>query len=96
MAATLGVLGLSALFGISPLEWAAIVAAIGLVWVAEALNTAVEHLADAVTKDLHPRIRDAKDLAAGAVLAAAATAFVVGLIVFVPYLLTLFVTLGGA
>jgi diacylglycerol kinase (ATP) len=78
------VLGL--LFRISSLEWCAVVAVVGLVWAAEALNTAVESLADAAIPEQHPKVRDAKDAAAGAVLACAIAAAIVGLIVFGPRL----------
>lgn len=76
-----------ALFGLSGLEWAIIVLAIVGVWSAEALNTAVELLADAVSPDHHPLIGQAKDVAAGAVLVVALGATVVGLVVFGPHLL---------
>lgn len=95
-AATLAVILAGAGFRISAFSWIAVAAATGLVWVAETLNTAVERLGDAVTTDFHPSIRDAKDLAAGAVLIASAVAVTIGLIIFVPHFFTLFVLLGGA
>lgn len=73
-------LGLS----ISPGEWCAVVLAIGLVWMAEALNTAIERAVDLSNPDHHPLAGEAKDLAAGAVLLAAVTAATVGLMVFLP------------
>ena len=63
-------------------EWIAIVLAIGLVWVAEALNTAIEYVADLAHPDEHPEVKKLKDLAAAAVLLASIAALVVGLIVF--------------
>lgn len=60
---------------------------IGLVWFAEAVNTAVERLADAVTLEHHPLIGTAKDVASAAVLIVSITALVAGLIVYGPYLL---------
>lgn len=95
-AATLAVIAAGAFFQVTQLSWAALVAAIGLVWVAETLNTAIERLGDAITREVHPAIRDAKDLAAGAVLVASAIAVVIGALVFVPHVFTLFVRLGGA
>jgi diacylglycerol kinase len=56
------------------------------VWVAEALNTAIEFLADAAVPDHHSLIKHAKDVAAGAVLLASITAAAVGALVFLPYL----------
>ncbi len=62
--------------------WLAIILAIGLVLVAELLNTAVEALVDLVSPARHPLAKAAKDAAAGAVLLAAATAVAVGLVAF--------------
>jgi diacylglycerol kinase (ATP) len=86
-AATVLALLLAALLRVSPLEWALLILACLAVWVAEALNTALEFLADATIKEFHPEIGKAKDIAAGAVLLAAGGAMAVGLIVFVPYFL---------
>ena len=61
--------------------------AIALVWVAEAANTAIEALGDAISLERNPRIRQAKDIGAGAVLLAAIAAVVVAAIVFGPRLL---------
>ena len=72
--------------GISRAEWCAILLAIGLVWTAELLNTALERLGDAVTLEPQEQIRHAKDAAAGAVLAASIAAAAVGAVVFVPRL----------
>ncbi|MGQ0559639.1 MAG: diacylglycerol kinase family protein [Sphingosinicella sp.] len=70
-------------------EWLWIVLAIVLVWLAEALNTAIERLADAVTLEPNDNIRFAKDVAAGAVLMAAIAAVAIGLVIFGPRLLAL-------
>lgn len=67
-------------------EWCLIVLACAAVWTAEALNTAFEFLADATTKEFHPVIGQAKDVAAGAVLVTALAAAIVGLLVFAPHL----------
>jgi diacylglycerol kinase (ATP) len=70
-------------------EWCDLVIAIGMVWVAEAFNTGLEVLAEAVTQERHPIIKIAKDVAAAAVLMAAIGATVVGAILFIPPLLEL-------
>ena len=75
------------LFRISTYEWIAVVFAIGLVISAEAINSAIERLANVVQPDRDERIRDVKDISAGAVLVCARTAFVIGLIVFLPKLM---------
>lgn len=71
-------------FRISRSEWAAIAAAIGLVWTAEGLNTALETVVDLVSPEPHPLAGRAKDVAAGAVLCAALAALVVGALIFGP------------
>ncbi|MFN2645465.1 MAG: diacylglycerol kinase family protein [Burkholderiales bacterium] len=73
-------------FGLSTLEWCAVVLAISAVWVAEGLNTALERLADLVSPGYHPLAGKAKDLAAGAVLIAALGAVSIGILIFGPRL----------
>jgi diacylglycerol kinase len=67
-------------------EWGLLVAAIGMVMVAEIFNTAIESLSRAVDTQFRPRLRDALDIASAAVLIAAGTAVVIGLCIFVPAL----------
>jgi diacylglycerol kinase (ATP) len=68
--------------GVSRLEWALLVVAVVAVWSAEALNTAVEALGDAVSPDHHELVGVAKDVAAGAVLVTATGSVVIGMLVF--------------
>jgi len=84
--ATLGVCAAGLYFGLSRDEWLWICAAVVLVWCAEAFNTALEQLADALHPERHPGIGRAKDLAAGAVLIAAIGAAALGVMVFWPHL----------
>jgi len=63
-------------------EWVAILLCIGMVWMAEALNTALEFLADEVSLEKRDRIGNAKDVAAGGVLIAAMISITVAVIVF--------------
>lgn len=85
-AATLVVLAAAFILRISAADWCWVILAISIVWTAEALNTAFEFLADAASPEFHPLVRDAKDVAAGAVLITAVAAGVIGAIVFWPYL----------
>ncbi|MEX2052300.1 MAG: diacylglycerol kinase family protein [Candidatus Paceibacterota bacterium] len=71
-------------FGISNIEWMAVVFSIGLVLVAEAFNSAIEIDIDLTSPEYHPYARDTKDVAAGAVLLSALTASIVGIIIFLP------------
>ena len=73
----------------TPGEWCALAVAITVVWVAEAFNTGLEVLADAITSERHPVVKIAKDVAAGAVLVAAIGATIVGIILFLPPLVEL-------
>lgn len=76
---------------ISSMEWVAVTIVIGAVLAAEAINSSIESLCDMVSPEHHPHIKRVKDLAAGAVLLMAIAAAVVGLIVFLPKLVVLFV-----
>lgn len=80
-------IGLGGFVGLSLVEWCVLVLAVGLVWVAEGMNTALEHLADAVTREHHPLIGSAKDIAAAAVLIASGASVVVGALLFLPKVL---------
>jgi diacylglycerol kinase len=84
--ATLVVLAAAFLFRVAAGDWCWIILAISTVWTAEALNTAFEFLADAASSEFHPLIRDAKDVAAGAVLITAIAAAAIGAVIFWPYL----------
>jgi len=72
-------------FEVTRTEWCLLVFCVGLVWMAEIFNTAIETLTNLVSPEFHPLAGKTKDLAAGAVLMASITAAVIGLIVFVPY-----------
>ena len=87
--ATIAVVVLGLFFDLSLIEWALIALTIAAVLAAEALNTAIEFLGDAISPDHHPLIGKAKDVAAGAVLLVALGALAVGLLVFVPHFLNM-------
>lgn len=59
---------------------------IGSVLAAEAVNSAIEALADVISPDYNEAIGRAKDMAAGAVLMLAVAAATIGLIIFIPKL----------
>ena len=73
-------------FEISTTEWMFQILAIGMVLGIEALNTAVEEIADFVHPDFHNKIGFIKDVAAGAVFFAAIAAVIVGCIIYIPKL----------
>lgn len=84
--ATVAVAALGMWLKISHADWLALVAAISLVWVAEAVNTAIEFTVDLVSPEYRKLAGWAKDAAAGAVLLAALGAIVTGALIFGPCL----------
>ena len=76
-----------ALACLSAAQWCWLVLAIMAVWTAEALNTALELLADVASPEFHPLVGKAKDVAAGAVLISAIGSVVIGILVLGPCLL---------
>lgn len=68
-------------------EWLWIVMAIGLVLVTELLNTAIELLVDLISPEYNATAGKVKDIAAGAVLVAAAISVITAAIIFIPKLI---------
>ncbi len=87
LTATIAVIIASFLFHISLHEWMMIIFAIGFVWSAEMFNTCIEKTMDFISTEKRPEIRLIKDIAAGAVLIASITAFILGLTIFIPKIL---------
>lgn len=79
-------LTLGALLGLSPTEFAIIVATIALVLIIECFNTALETLCDIVSPDFHPLVKRAKDISAAAVLIGALGSLVIAVVVYGPHL----------
>ncbi len=73
--------------GLDALEWTALLIVTGMVWTAEAFNTALELLADEVSLEKRERLGQAKDTAAFVVLASAIVAALVGVVIFGRHLL---------
>ena len=84
--ATVLVVGAGLLLNVQRSDWLILLLCIALVWVAEALNTALEYLCDATVEEQHPLIGKAKDIAAAGVLIAAVISALAGLLVLLPYL----------
>ena len=85
--AGLAVVALAGVFDVSATSWVVLLLCIGLVLTAEAMNSALEALADRVEAGHDEGIRTVKDLAAGAVLLASGLAAAVGIVVFWPYVM---------
>lgn len=77
-------------FNISNIEWMFQFFAIGLVLVAEALNTAVEKIADFIHPEYHEKIGFIKDIAAGASSFAAFTSLIIAGFIYISKISLLF------
>jgi diacylglycerol kinase len=72
---------------ISHRDWIAVSFLIALVLISEAINSVIEALCDTISKEYRVNIQYAKDVSAGAVLVSAILSFILGLIIFIPYLI---------
>lgn len=70
------------------LEWLFILLAITGTIALELVNSAIERVVDLVTEEYHPLARQAKDIAAGAVLLYAIFSVIVGIVIFLPKLIS--------
>lgn len=70
--------------------WATLFLAIGLVWTAEFVNSALEAIVDLASPEMHPLARVGKDVGAAAVLIAALVSALIGLFILGPPLLEVF------
>jgi diacylglycerol kinase len=75
---------LSLWLSLSPQEWAIIILTIASVWTAEILNTALEAVVDLASPQHHPLAKVGKDVGAAAVLIAALSSVVIGLLILGP------------
>ncbi|MBA3665174.1 MAG: diacylglycerol kinase family protein [Bacteroidetes bacterium] len=73
-------------FDICKYEWCIIIGCCILVLSLELVNSAIERMCNMVTMEVNPHIKFIKDICAAAVLIASAGSFVIGLMVFIPYL----------
>lgn len=88
VAATLAIIA-GIVLHIDSLEWVAIMICIALVMALEAVNTAVEAVCDHISPKFAPLIKQAKDVAASAVLIAAIASVIVALFIFIPHIAAL-------
>jgi diacylglycerol kinase len=75
---------LGLLLDLSLTEWAILALTTGFVLAVEMLNTVAEAAMDYATTEFNPQVKIVKDVAAGAVLTAAVTAVIVGLLILGP------------
>lgn len=86
--ATILVVLLGIYFSISTLEWLLLVFTIDIVLVAEMVNTSIESMVDLITQERRENAKIAKDVAAAMVLVSAVLAIVIGIVIFLPKILT--------
>lgn len=84
------VITLSIILKISHQDWLAVAFLITLVLISEAFNSVIEAVCDTVSTEYRVNIKYAKDVSAGAVLVSAILSVILGLIIFLPYILDLF------
>lgn len=87
IAALIAVIIAGLYFNISHSDWISLILVSGLVFVTEAINTAIEIDIDLTSPNFHPYAKDTKDVAAGAVLISAVVAIVVGILIFAPHII---------
>ena len=83
---------LSYILKIDKIEFIIVLTMICLVLTTEIINTAIERTVDLVTKEYHELARIAKDVSAGSVLVTSIFSLIIGIIIFIPKIITL---LGG-
>lgn len=84
--AALAVVALGYWVGVSTADWVVLLLCIALVFVAEAINSALEYLVDLAHPDEDPLAKKAKDVAAAAVLIAAVFSVIIAALIFIPKL----------
>ncbi len=77
------------LLHISAVEWMFIIGCIAMVTALEMLNSCLEKLCDMVQPNFHPTIKIIKDVSAAAVTIAAIASVIIGVIIFLPKILSL-------
>src|SRR5438128_1262381 len=86
VAAVVIVLALDSYLQVSRMDWLITLLLVGIMLMAEMFNTAVEKLANRVTREQDPLIADVKDIASGAVLVMGLSACICTVIIYLPYL----------
>ncbi len=82
------ILVLAYLLEVEKWEWLWLLWCIALMWIAETFNSAIEKVVDLASPDKHPLAKQAKDLAAGAVLLSLFFAATVGIVILGPKLIS--------
>lgn len=78
------------LLKISSGEWVGVLLCIGMVLAAEAFNSSIEKIMNRLIPQYDEQVKQVKDMAAAGVLITAIIAVIVGLVIFLPKIITLF------
>ena len=87
---TIAVVIVNILFKVEPIHWLISMMAIGMVLASELINTAIEAVVDMVTLEIHPLAKIAKDCGSAATFVLSVMAAIMGLVIYVPYIIDLF------
>lgn len=88
LVATIIAISLGVYFQLSALEFAILIMAISFVVIMELINTMLEALVDLVSPEISQHAKTAKDVSAAAVLVSAILSVVIGILIFVPKILS--------
>ena len=94
LASTVIVVGVGIFLHLEIGEWITLLLVIGLVWLAEFLNTAFEAIVDLASPEIHPLAKISKDVGAASVLIAAILAVVIGILILGPAIIEKFNIIG--
>lgn len=78
------------IFKVNGLEWILIICMLGVILSVEVLNTAIENVCDAITKEYNPYIKAAKDCGSGATFIIFIVMLFLNVIIFLPKIMALF------
>lgn len=89
-AATVLVIAMGIFLNLDNISWMALTFAIGLVFICELINTAIENLTDMVTDEFSEQAGKVKDISASAVMVSACVSVIIGIIVFLGPIINFF------
>jgi len=75
------------IFGLTSIEKSILILMILVVLGLELINSQIEKFLDLIQPDHHPRVKIIKDFSAGAVLLSALGSIIVGILIFLPYII---------
>lgn len=78
------------IFKVNGLEWILIICMLGIILAVELLNTGIENVCDALTKEYNPLIKAAKDCGSGATFIVFVVMLILNIIIFYPKIIALF------